>query len=199
MFADQRTFGSLAIDPLIPTPDAAPGGWGTDRPRRCPRRSRTSRAIRSIPAFRDAGLPRDARAQGLRDQARAARPDRRERRRQHLRRRVAVGRPHPSRDTARSAVDARRQPAARRGARGAREGAGRGRHELRRAVRQRQRPGRLLRALAERLRPHRPAVPALRPPDRARVVHEPVEPLLPALPASRRRPRSASRFCHSPA
>ena len=30
VFADQRTFGSLAIDPLIPTPDAAPGGWGTD-------------------------------------------------------------------------------------------------------------------------------------------------------------------------
>jgi len=29
VFADQRTFGSLAIDALIPTPDAAPGGWGT--------------------------------------------------------------------------------------------------------------------------------------------------------------------------
>lgn len=29
VFADQRTFGSLAVDPLIPTPDAAPGGWGT--------------------------------------------------------------------------------------------------------------------------------------------------------------------------
>lgn len=28
VFADQRTFGSLAIDELIPTPDAAPGGHG---------------------------------------------------------------------------------------------------------------------------------------------------------------------------
>ncbi|WP_214468092.1 bifunctional DNA-formamidopyrimidine glycosylase/DNA-(apurinic or apyrimidinic site) lyase [Microbacterium flavescens] len=28
VFADQRTFGSLAIDELIPTPDAAPGGLG---------------------------------------------------------------------------------------------------------------------------------------------------------------------------
>jgi len=28
VFADQRTFGSLAIDDLIPTPDAAPGGRG---------------------------------------------------------------------------------------------------------------------------------------------------------------------------
>ena len=29
VFADQRTFGSLAVDRLVPTPDAAPGGWGT--------------------------------------------------------------------------------------------------------------------------------------------------------------------------
>ena len=58
VFADQRTFGSLAIDPLIPTPDAAPGGWGTDEPHPCPRRSRTSRAIRSIPRSR---MPRSAR------------------------------------------------------------------------------------------------------------------------------------------
>jgi formamidopyrimidine-DNA glycosylase len=32
VFADQRTFGSLAIDALVPTPDGAPGGWGTPRP-----------------------------------------------------------------------------------------------------------------------------------------------------------------------
>ena len=32
VFADQRTFGSLAIDPLVPTPDGRPGGWGTDAP-----------------------------------------------------------------------------------------------------------------------------------------------------------------------
>ncbi|MFH8250119.1 bifunctional DNA-formamidopyrimidine glycosylase/DNA-(apurinic or apyrimidinic site) lyase [Microbacterium sp. B2969] len=29
VFADQRTFGSLAVDPLVPTPDAAAGGRGT--------------------------------------------------------------------------------------------------------------------------------------------------------------------------
>lgn len=30
VFADQRTFGSLAIDHLVPTPDGSAGGWGTD-------------------------------------------------------------------------------------------------------------------------------------------------------------------------
>lgn len=30
VFADQRTFGSLAVDRLDPTPDGAPGGYGTD-------------------------------------------------------------------------------------------------------------------------------------------------------------------------
>ncbi|GAA2527406.1 bifunctional DNA-formamidopyrimidine glycosylase/DNA-(apurinic or apyrimidinic site) lyase [Microbacterium mitrae] len=29
VFADQRTFGSLAIDDLVPTVDGAPAGWGT--------------------------------------------------------------------------------------------------------------------------------------------------------------------------
>lgn len=29
VFADQRTFGSLTLDPLVPTTDAAPGGYGT--------------------------------------------------------------------------------------------------------------------------------------------------------------------------
>jgi formamidopyrimidine-DNA glycosylase len=32
VFADQRTFGSLAVDELIPTVDGAPGGFGTDDP-----------------------------------------------------------------------------------------------------------------------------------------------------------------------
>lgn len=32
VFADQRTFGSLAIDDLVATRDAAPGGRGTDEP-----------------------------------------------------------------------------------------------------------------------------------------------------------------------
>jgi formamidopyrimidine-DNA glycosylase len=29
-FVDQRIFGSLAIDPLLPTPDGAPAGFGDD-------------------------------------------------------------------------------------------------------------------------------------------------------------------------
>ena len=29
VFADQRTFGSLAVDPLLPTPDGAAGGFGS--------------------------------------------------------------------------------------------------------------------------------------------------------------------------
>lgn len=32
VFADQRTFGSLAIDELVPTDDGKPGGWGTSDP-----------------------------------------------------------------------------------------------------------------------------------------------------------------------
>ncbi|MBZ4486113.1 bifunctional DNA-formamidopyrimidine glycosylase/DNA-(apurinic or apyrimidinic site) lyase [Microbacterium sp. cx-55] len=32
VFADQRTFGSLAIDALVATPDGRPGGRGSDRP-----------------------------------------------------------------------------------------------------------------------------------------------------------------------
>lgn len=33
VFADQRTFGSLAIDSLVDTTDGAPGGWGTEEAR----------------------------------------------------------------------------------------------------------------------------------------------------------------------
>jgi formamidopyrimidine-DNA glycosylase len=32
VFADQRTFGSLTLDPLVATSDAAPGGWGAQDP-----------------------------------------------------------------------------------------------------------------------------------------------------------------------
>lgn len=31
-FVDQRTFGHLAVNDLVPTPDGAPGGWGADYP-----------------------------------------------------------------------------------------------------------------------------------------------------------------------
>ena len=30
VFSDQRTFGSLAVDELVPTADGLPGGWGTE-------------------------------------------------------------------------------------------------------------------------------------------------------------------------
>jgi formamidopyrimidine-DNA glycosylase len=53
VFADQRTFGSLAIDELIPTPDAAPGGhgWGESSvPRQVSHIARDS----LDPAFSDA-------------------------------------------------------------------------------------------------------------------------------------------------
>jgi formamidopyrimidine-DNA glycosylase len=72
----------------------------------------------------------------------------------------------------------------RRGAARAREGAGRGWHELRRAVPQCQWRVGVLRALAQRLRPARSPVPALRPGDRARAVHESRLTLLPVLPTS---------------
>ena len=74
----------------------------------------------------------------------------------------------------------------------------RGRHQLRRPIRQRQRPGRLLRALPERVRPDGRAVRALRPPDRARVIHEPVESLLSALSAVAAA-SGLSTFFHAPA
>ena len=58
-----------------------------------------------------------------------------------------------------------------------------GRHQLRRALRQRERRERLLRPVTEGLRPGGGALPALRRPDPARGLHEPVLLQLPALPA----------------
>ena len=66
VFSDQRTFGSLAVDQLVPTadgaacgasvphPPTAPPGDGGRMPRRSPRKSHTSRATRSIPRSRTA-------------------------------------------------------------------------------------------------------------------------------------------------
>ena len=59
-----------------------------------------------------------------------------------------------------------------------------GRHELRLALRERQRRERLLRPVAGRLRPGGPAVPALRHADPSGQVHEPLVLLLPARPAA---------------
>ncbi|MCR2826166.1 bifunctional DNA-formamidopyrimidine glycosylase/DNA-(apurinic or apyrimidinic site) lyase [Microbacterium sp. zg.Y909] len=55
VFADQRTFGSLAVDALIPTPDGAPGGWGTDAATVPTQVAHIARDPLD-PAFRDAGF-----------------------------------------------------------------------------------------------------------------------------------------------
>ena len=93
----------------------------------------------------------------LRDQAAAARPDPGLGCRQHLRRRGPVARDGPRRAPRRPAAGGQGPRAARPGPRGDGRGPGGGRHVVRRAVRQRQRPVRLLRPLAARLRPGGPA------------------------------------------
>ena len=57
VFADQRTFGSLAIDELVPTPDGAPGGFGWDE---ASVPSQVTHIARDPldPAFSDAGFRR---------------------------------------------------------------------------------------------------------------------------------------------
>lgn len=52
VFADQRTFGSLAIDDLVATADGAAGGWGTDAPT-APRQVSHIARDPLDPAFRD--------------------------------------------------------------------------------------------------------------------------------------------------
>ena len=61
VFADQRTFGSLALDHLVPTPDGAPGGWGTDA---AATPSQVAHIARDAldPAFSDARFSRTVRA-----------------------------------------------------------------------------------------------------------------------------------------
>ena len=126
-----------------------------------------------------------------RGQAGAARPDADRRRRQHLRRRGAVAGPAARRPAHRQAHPRPGRRPARRRPRRAGGGAGPGRHVVRLPVRRRQRAERLLLALPRRLRPGRPALPALRDADPPGVVHEPVELQLPAVPAApaTRRPR----------
>ena len=57
VFADQRTFGSLAIDDLVPTADGAPGGYGWDE---ASLPSQVTHIARDPldPAFSDAGFRR---------------------------------------------------------------------------------------------------------------------------------------------
>lgn len=57
VFADQRTFGSLAVDTLVPTPDGAAGGYGTDRASVPTQVAHIARDLLD-PAFDDAGFRR---------------------------------------------------------------------------------------------------------------------------------------------
>ena len=133
-------------------------------------------------------LQRRAAPPAHRGQAGAAGPDADRRHRQHLRRRGAVAGPAARRPAHRPLTRGPGGRPARRRPRRAGRGAGAGRHLLRLALRRRQRPERLLRALPRRLRAGRPALPALRDADPPGVVHEPLELQLPALPAAPARP-----------
>ncbi|MGK9220961.1 MULTISPECIES: bifunctional DNA-formamidopyrimidine glycosylase/DNA-(apurinic or apyrimidinic site) lyase [unclassified Microbacterium] len=57
VFADQRTFGSLAVDALVPTADGAPGGWGSDAPLVASQAAHIARDPLD-PAFDDAAFAR---------------------------------------------------------------------------------------------------------------------------------------------
>ncbi len=63
VFADQRTFGSLAIDELEPTPDGAPGGFGSGEAS-VPRQVAHIARDPLDPAFSDAGFRRALAAKG---------------------------------------------------------------------------------------------------------------------------------------
>ena len=173
-FVDQRTFGGLAV---------AAGGRGAAL------RAGAHRARPGGPGVRRRGVRRCGAAGADRAQAGAARPDRGQRHRQHLRRRGAVAGPAALGPADRDAAPPGHPPAARLRAGGAeRRDRGR-RHVVRRALRQRQRPVRLVRPLAGRLRPGERAVRAVRHADRPRAVHEPLVVPLPALPAGAAAPR----------
>ena len=165
-FVDQRIFGSMAVDRLVPTADGdvagfsagVTGEWARASPRRSPtspatrstRRSPTRRSSRRS-RRRTSGVKRVLLDQGVISGVGNIYADES----------LWAVRLHPEQPA--SSISARRGArTARRRARGARQGARRGRHELRRAVRQRQRGIRILRALAERLRTRRAAVPAVR-------------------------------------
>ncbi|MGV9769301.1 bifunctional DNA-formamidopyrimidine glycosylase/DNA-(apurinic or apyrimidinic site) lyase [Microbacterium sp. NPDC003461] len=57
VFADQRTFGSLAVDPLVPTPEGAAGGFGDAAPLVPAQAAHIARDPLD-PAFDDAGFRR---------------------------------------------------------------------------------------------------------------------------------------------
>ena len=204
-------FPSTTADRTSTSSTSGPSaGWRSRRAApSCRPRSRTSPGIRSTRNSRlDAGGRRDP-AQAHRDQARPARPDAwcpgsatsTPTRRSGGPGCTTRGRPRGlTRPAVRAVLTAATEVMT--------AGAGRRRNLVRRVVRQRQRRVRLLRPIAERVRPAGPAVPAVRHADPPRRVHEPFVVLLPALPASapERRPheltsggiagRSVAGACH---
>ena len=189
-FVDQRIFGGLFLTSLIPTSDGGPGGLAeTPLPLIAEEASHIARDPLdphfSFEAFyrrlraRKTGLKRALLDQGLvsgigniyADEA-------------LWKARLHYARPTDTLRRGRSAsrvLDAAREVMT--------DGAGRRRHELRCALRQRQRRLRLLRPLPQRLRPGRPGVQAVRrrrprQQDEAGAVHEPLLLHLPRLPAA---------------
>ncbi len=172
-FVDQRTFGGLAVADLV---DDGSGG-------RIPEPVAHIARDPLDPAFDDDGFVRAVRARDaeikriLLDQTVASGVG-------NIYADEALWRGVPPRGPTRAPTVAGRRPhRARRGARGHGRGPGPGGHELRRAVRQRQRRERLLRPQPGGLRAGGAAVPPLRHPHPAHLVHEQVVVLLPALPA----------------
>ena len=146
-FVDQRMFGGLSVS-----------AGGAELP---PEIAHIARDPLD-PEFDDDEFVRRVRRRYLRDQAPAARPEPDLGSRQHLRRRGAVAGPAARRTARRPARRAPGPRAARPRPRGDDRGARPGRHVVRRALRQRQRGVRLLRAVAARLRPRGRAVRAVR-------------------------------------
>ena len=180
-FADQRIFGSLALDPLRSTRDGQPGGRGD---------------VAALVPEHVAHIARDPLDPAFDDDRFV---DRLLARRTELKRALLdqtlvsgigniyadeslwAARLHPARATAGLPKRAARRLLAEVRSVLERALVGR-RHQLRRAVRERERRLRLLLPAAARLRAAGDAVRAVRDPDRARGVHEPLEPPLPALP-----------------
>ena len=173
-FVDQRTFGGLSVHPLVA---------GRRRRPRCPPRSRTSPATRWIPRSTSTprwrasggGAPRSSGRCWTRPSSRASATS------TPTRRCGGPGCTAPARP--RSSPGRRAAPCSTAATDVMNAGARRGRHVVRRPLRQRQRRLRLLRPLARRLRPGRPALPPLRHADPPGGVHEPRQLQLPALPA----------------
>src|SRR6266508_4554066 len=163
---------------------------GLARRRGAARRDRAHRARPARSVLCGRGVRRGAPAPAHGGEAGPARPDPDLRGGQHLRRRGAVAGAAVRRPADRGGDPAAGPRAARAGTRGADRGDRSRGHQLRRALRQRQRRKRVLRPQPRRLRARWRAVPQMRYADPPRGVHEPVVVLVPALPTAPAAPAS---------